>query len=151
MVPVTCEYCGVEFLRNIAYVNRGRKRGWGTFCSLSHSKLANPSFNDETLRPLTERLWLKVRKGDGCWTFTGARNGYGYGVLIETVDGQRHERLAHRVAWSEANGPIPAGMVICHHCDNPPCVRPDHLFLGTHADNMADMIAKGRAGWQKTA
>ena len=53
--------------------------------------------------------------------------------------------MAHRIAWELTNGPIPVGLMVLHRCDRPPCIRPDHLFLGTHADNMRDMIAKGRA------
>ena len=58
----------------------------------------------------------------------------------------------HRAAWEDANGPIPDGMEVLHRCDNPPCINVDHLFIGTHRDNMKDMAAKGRAqGQQKTA
>lgn len=72
-----------------------------------------------------------------CVTWMGARNHKGYGI-----DGRRG--LAHRIAWAATHGPIPTGMVICHRCDNPPCINVDHLFLGTQADNIADMRAKGR-------
>lgn len=54
-------------------------------------------------------------------------------------------KRSHRVAWELTNRPIPEGMLVCHRCDNPPCCRPDHLFLGTHDENMADKSAKGRA------
>ena len=58
--------------------------------------------------------------------------------------------FAYRVAWELIHGPIPAGLLICHHCDNPQCVRPDHLFLGTHKDNQQDKVKKGRAAIGKT-
>lgn len=62
-----------------------------------------------------------------------------------TMPVKRHA-LVHRVSWEMHVGPIPDGMLVCHKCDNPPCVRPDHLFLGSDADNLRDMAIKGRAG-----
>jgi hypothetical protein len=75
-----------------------------------------------------------------CIEWGGKRDRDGYG--------RRGARLAHRLTWEEVNGPIPHGLCICHRCDNPPCVNPDHLFLGTHADNRRDSVAKGRE-WRK--
>lgn len=92
-----------------------------------------------------DRFWSKVRKGDGCWEWTAWINSNGYGEFTKD-----HKNLkASRVSWILTYGPIPDGLFVCHHCDNPPCVRPDHLFLGTPLDNMRDMIAKGRGAHQK--
>jgi hypothetical protein len=95
--------------------------------------------------PLVDRLAARTDYGDGsgCWLWMGptapARRGYGHLAY-------RGKHLgAHRVAWELAHGrPVPAGMRVCHHCDQPRCIRPDHLFLGTQRDNMADAKRKGR-------
>lgn len=90
-------------------------------------------------RPV-DRFWPKVEKGDGCWEWQAHRNPEGYGVI--GID--RVPVGAHRVAWELTYGPIPEGIYVCHHCDNPPCVRPDHLFLGTNSDNIIDAMSKHR-------
>jgi len=92
------------------------------------------------LGTVEDRFWSRVEKTDGCWLWRWSLNKLGYGVI-----GVRGRAVrAHRLSWELANGPIPDGKVICHHCDNPRCVRPDHLFVGSHADNVADKVAKGR-------
>lgn len=82
------------------------------------------------------------RTETGCLEWTGGTHKQGYGIL-----GARGKNsLTHRLAWEVSNGrQLLSGECVCHRCDNPPCVNPEHLFLGSHADNMRDMFAKGRA------
>ncbi len=99
--------------------------------------------------PMQARFWRQVDKTPGqgpngkCWIWTGLRHRQGYGKLW---DYQGRIILAHRFSWELHNGPIPSGKLVCHDCDNPPCVNPEELFIGTHKSNMQDKIAKGRAG-----
>lgn len=90
---------------------------------------------------LEERFWKLVDKSGECWLWTGSKDEGGYGISIGK---NPPERRAHRMAWYLTYGTIEDGLCICHHCDNPPCCRPDHLFKGTHGDNQRDAWAKGR-------
>lgn len=80
-----------------------------------------------------------------CREWTGDKDRRGYGRMYIRIDGKRKKVAAHRWAYQHYVGPIPFKMLACHHCDNPSCVTPEHLFLGTHKDNRADCIRKGRA------
>lgn len=101
----------------------------------------DPKVLAERKRPLIDRFWSRVNRGhpDHCWTWEGLKSkGYGYlcheGIYIR----------AHRLSYEIHNGEIPKGLLICHHCDEPSCVNPVHLFLGTNRDNMIDALRKGR-------
>lgn|SRR5690606_9776142 len=92
-----------------------------------------------------EGFWNRVQKSEGCWEWQGAINDRGYGRVWAFGKMER----AHRVAYVLEYGRIPDDRIICHHCDNPACVRPDHLFVGTDKDNSDDKWEKGR-GWALT-
>lgn len=92
--------------------------------------------------PIADRFWGKVQKrgGDQCWEWTAGRTSAGYGAFWTG----RRDILAHRMSYILAVAPVPLAMYVCHHCDNPLCVRPSHLFIGTAKDNMQDAVSKGR-------
>lgn len=96
---------------------------------------------------LDDRFWAKVSREhpEGCWVWIANKNNKGYGLFRARRLGFYEKVLAHRLSFMDAFGPIPKGGCILHKCDNPSCVNPAHLSLGTHAQNMSDMFSKGRA------
>ena len=125
--PKTCPVCHIEFsAREQAVKFCSRK----CYCAYPHPAM-----------PLAERFWSHVLKTDTCWLWQKGRTSTGYGSFKIT---RTRGIKAHRFVYELTYGPIPAGLFVCHHCDVPLCVRPDHLFLGTAGDNLRDMVRKGR-------
>jgi hypothetical protein len=133
MRRLTCEWCGREFF------NEPRRR----FCSRScAANRYNNKYSDEDAEVV---FWCHVRSSrDSCWEWQHRLNHCGYGAFIARVNGIRYH-TAHRYSYAVHNGITPPGLCVCHKCDNPRCVRPDHLFLGSHLDNARDRDRKGRA------
>src|SRR6202035_1883893 len=129
----TCQYCGKPFVTFRSNVLRGNGRFCSTTCGVVHREI-----------PLEHRFWNEVQKSDHCWTWTGPLTSKGYGKIAVKLHGVWSPILVHRLSYELEYGPIPHNLMVCHHCDNPCCVRPDHLFLGTNDDNIQDKLDKGR-------
>lgn len=128
-----CAHCGKPFFTKPSRIAAGK----GKFCSTTCYYTAKP-------RPVSERFWKFVDKTGSvpansalgaCWLWTGTLSAYGYGRI--------DDQAAHRLAYSLSHGD-PGELHVCHHCDNPPCVNPEHLFLGTNNDNRQDSVRKNR-------
>ena len=119
-------------------------------CKTRGPSSGNPAHLAQALAAVSlkpNRFWSKVVKlnpAGNCWVWVGTRNQFGYGQYYIGSAGPRAVYAAHRIAYGLANGPIPAGLCVCHRCDNRLCVNPTHLFVATHGDNLRDMVAKGR-------
>lgn len=88
---------------------------------------------------------IEIDNDTGCWNWQGGKNQRGYGLIqSKDDDGIWKSRAVHRVSYELYNGSIPVGLLACHHCDNPSCCNPQHIYIGTQKMNMADMISKGR-------
>jgi hypothetical protein len=107
-------------------------------------KYGDPNGGVKNHAPLEERFWRFVQKSDGCWIWTGNKSGPGYGRIAIGPKKLGYVQ-AHRLSWEMHNNQqIQDGMVVMHKCDNPSCVNPSHLMVGSYKENTQDMIAKGR-------
>lgn len=135
MAGKICPVCDGEFVKRPRdSMAQWKKR---VFCSCSCANVLKKQ------RTLEEAFYESILPGkpNECWEWLGTRDDRGYGKII--IKGVRHK--GHRLSWVVHNGSIPDGLNVLHKCDNPPCVNPHHLFLGTQRDNIMDMVSKGRA------
>lgn len=135
-----CEQCGDTFEAPQSSLARAPR-----FCGTTCFGLAKTGIKT----PVTDRVYDHIERGepDECWPWTASVDHKGYGQIN---DGEGRTRKAHQIVLEIALGrPLVAGELALHHCDNPPCCNPGHLYAGTHLDNAHDMISRGRAAWQR--
>jgi len=145
-----CKVCLSVFTRphRVSFEQWDRRFLCSSRCRSTWNRQKRKSYN---LKQSTkDRFWKFVHETNDhnqCWEWQGYKSVEGYGRF------QIHNRThtASKVAWTLTHGPVPEGLCVLHRCDNPPCVNPNHLFLGTVKDNVSDMWEKGRAHWQKNA
>lgn len=129
----TCPVCSTEFPRKFQGVGRLK-----VCCSRACWKI-------HIRKPLDwPEIYARLQITDSCWPWTGQQDKDGYGYTLREADGKRTRIRIHRRSFEIHHGEIPSGLVVCHTCDNPPCARPEHLFIGTNDDNRADAVAKRR-------
>lgn len=140
MIPATCHQCGRDFQTWPYRIREGR----GRYCSRHCFNISQLGQTRPKPRSLEERFWEKVeRRGrDDCWTWLGSKTVDGYG----RIGHNGKVRAATHISWEMHHGAdFPPGMLACHSCDNPECVNPAHLFVGSKQDNADDMVRKGRS------
>jgi len=113
--------------------------------SVACGKVGGSHTAEFSMEQLDKLLTKTVRTKTGCLEWRGRVNAQGYGMVIYND----REWRVHRLMWTITNGPVPQGLYVLHKCDNRICCEPDHLFIGTQRDNIADMIAKGRGRWRR--
>lgn len=145
MFTKLCTFCGKEFQKNPNLTPKqwDKQKLCGITCRAA-AKVGKPC-PKSIRKPLELRFWDHVvTHVDGCWEWLGATHPAGYGLLGRGRTKEGLVRATH-VSWKLNTGEdVPKGMMVLHKCDNPPCCNPDHLFLGTHQDNVDDMLKKGR-------
>lgn len=162
-VPVTkaCRKCGGEKPTTTEFFQRHTRASDGLdsvckICAQAYKTSKNRAKGIKPRVPFKERFWSFVDKNGPtvrsdigqCWDWTGGKIADGYGRFRTGVAdyGRRAMILAHRLSWEFENGPVADAIEVCHICDRPSCVRPSHLFLGTHQENMIDAAKKCRMG-----
>lgn len=134
--PAKCELCGNDFLA---------EKPTNRFCSRSCAAMVTMRKRRPSADEYEVRFWCLVMSSSrGCWEWTGKLDRDGYGCFSAYILGRRCNK-AHRFSYQLHDGEIPTGLCVCHRCDNPKCVRHDHLFLGTHSENRYDCVRKGRS------
>lgn len=137
---INCE-CLCDCGKTQVIMSASLRNGKTNSCGCLHQERAEGQLVQSTESSI-DRFWSKVdkRSPESCWEWTAKANSKGYGTI--RVGGKT--TIASRFSYALVNGPIPEGLIICHKCDNPPCVNPSHLFLGTHLDNCIDKYIKKR-------
>lgn len=139
MLVLICKICGKEFKSYPSRVSAGKGKTCSRVCQATRQTLSAAERNKSEINRFFNFIeWIPFHS---CWEWTGCKSSRGYGEL-KTSTGKTE--IASRVSWKIHFGDIPDGMFVCHSCDNPGCVNPSHLFLGSRRDNILDMVAKDR-------